>query len=78
MNQTQFQVGDRVEIRIPDDHDLYRTEWWPKKGTRVTGTVQKLFKNGKIAIAIDQLGNKSEDRKHTINWRSIECLIPLS
>ena len=75
MNAT-FQVGQRVEIRIPADHCLHGTAWWPKQGP-VTGTVQKVFKNGKVAVAIDQIWNKSEDHRHTINWSSLECLFPI-
>ena len=69
-------VGMKVEIRLPEGHPLYTTQWWPKAGKKVTGTVQKLFKNGKVAVAVDQLYNKSEDHKHTINFSTVEALIP--
>jgi len=62
------EVGQKVEIIVPDGHVLYSTAWWPKKGVRVTGTVQKLFKNGKVAVAVDQLRNRSEDGKHTCHF----------
>jgi hypothetical protein len=75
---TNLTVGQKVEIRIPDDHCLYTTAWWPKRGVQVTGEVQKIFKNGKVAVAVDQVKNKSEDRRHTMNWESTDCLIPIS
>ena len=75
--KTTLRVGQKVKVVIPADHCLYTTQWWPKRGVEVTGTVQKLFKNGKVAVAIDQLRNKSEDGRHTMNWSSTDCLIPI-
>ena len=66
---TTFNVGDKVRIELAEDADLYRTQWWPKRGVEVTGTVQKVYKNGKVAVAIDQLRNRSEDGKHTMHMR---------
>lgn len=66
-----FQTGDKVEIRVAADSPLYQTNWWPKSG-KVTGTVQKVFKNKKIAVAVDQVKNSSEDRRHTMNFDSCE------
>jgi hypothetical protein len=67
MNSThELQIGERVRIEIPADSSLYQTKWWPKKGP-VTGTVQKIFKNGTVAVAIDQIRNFSADGKHTMH-----------
>jgi hypothetical protein len=76
---TKLEVGMKVEIRLPDDHVLYTTAWWPKKGEfeKLTATVQKVFKNGKVMIAIDQFRNKSEDGKHSMRWSSVENLFPI-
>jgi hypothetical protein len=34
----------------------------------VTGTVQKIFKNGNVAVAIHQIRNFSEDGLHTMHF----------
>jgi hypothetical protein len=34
----------------------------------LTGTVQKVFKNGKVAVAVDQLPNRGGDGKKTIHF----------
>lgn len=64
---TTYQIGERVLVEYPADHVLFTTKWWPKFGETVTGTVQKVFKNGRVAVAIDQLPNRSEDGKSTMN-----------
>lgn len=69
-NTTQVTVGCKVSVTVPQDAPLLRTAWWPKEKI-VTGTVQKIFKNGLVAVAIDQLGNRSEDGKHTIHLPSV-------
>jgi hypothetical protein len=61
-------IGDKVEIVLADDAALYQTQWWPKKGTKVTGTIQKFYKNGKVAVAVHQLKNQSEDGCHTLHF----------
>jgi hypothetical protein len=63
-----MQVGTRVEVRLPDDSDLYECRWWPRRGVRITGTVQKVFRNGKVAVAVDQLRNRSEDGCGTMHF----------
>jgi hypothetical protein len=42
-----------------------RPQWIP--AGPLTGTVQKVFKNGKVAVAIDQIRNGSADGLHTLN-----------
>lgn len=59
-------IGTAVEIQLPPAHALNMTKWWPKTGP-VTGTVQRVFKNGQVAVAIDQLGNRSEDGHRTLH-----------
>lgn len=66
MTMSELQVGERVEFRIPDDHALHTTQWWPKTGP-VTGTVQKVYKNGNVAVAVDQLRNLSADGLYTLH-----------
>jgi len=56
----------RVKIVAPPDAYIWTTKWWPQRGD-VTGTVQKTFKNGKVAVAIDQLRNRSDDGRKTMN-----------
>lgn len=57
--------GTKVHVTTPAGADLLTTKWWPKG--EVTGTVQKLYKNGNAAVAIDQIRNFSADGLHTIN-----------
>jgi hypothetical protein len=60
-------IGQKVTIHAPADSSLARyAKWWPK-GV-LTGTVQKLFKNGKVAVAVDQLPNNSDDGCKTMNF----------
>jgi hypothetical protein len=30
-----------------------------------------------VAVAVDQIKNSSEDRRHTMNWSSVDCLVPI-
>ena len=64
-NAAAFNRGDKVSILAPEGADVYRTQWWPKG--EITGTVEKTFKNGNIAVAIDQMGNRSADHCRTMN-----------
>lgn len=64
---TTFAIGQKVQIEAPEGAALYTTAWWPKFGTKVTGTVQRIFKNGNIAVAVDQLPNRSDDMRKTMN-----------
>lgn len=67
-------VGSRVVITAPADSYLVTGHiingvahpiiWWPKG--LVTGTIQKLFKNGSGQVAIDQIKNRSEDGRKTM------------
>lgn len=76
---TKLTVGQEVEIILPDDCPLYRTAWWPKKGKfpKITATVQKVYKNGKVMIAVHQFRNRSEDRMHSMRWSTLEYLHPI-
>lgn len=58
--------GDKVQIIPTPGGDFERCAWWPK-GT-VTGTVQKVFKNGKVAVAVDQLRNWGGDGLKTLHF----------
>jgi hypothetical protein len=64
-----IEVGAHVAL---DNSDAYyiaqgfnRPQWIPVGP--LTGTVQKVFKNGKVAVAIDQIRNGSADGLHTLN-----------
>lgn len=61
--------GDKVRIVLAADADLLRTAWWPKGET--TGTIQKVFKNGKVAVAVHQLRNVWDggDGLRTLHFR---------
>jgi hypothetical protein len=63
---TILTIGQTVTITAPEGAALYTTTWWPKMGTKVTGTVQKVFKNGNVAVAVDQLPNRSADMRKTM------------
>ncbi len=64
-------AGDKVKIVLPADADLFKTVWWPKDGN-TTGIVQKVFKNGKVAVAVDQLPNRSRDGRATMHFDANE------
>ncbi len=61
-----FEVGQTVKIETSPD--LARCRWWPKSGD-ITGTVQKVYKNGKVMVAVHQLRNRSEDGCHSLNFQ---------
>lgn len=65
MSDTELRIGTKVSITTPPDADVLKTKWWPKG--QVTGTIQKLYKNGNAAVAIDQIRNFSADGLHTMN-----------
>jgi hypothetical protein len=58
--------GVKVTVIPTEQSGLLNCKWWPK-GT-VTGTVTKVFKNGKVAVAVDQLRNFSEDGLRTLHF----------
>jgi hypothetical protein len=61
-----IQVGQKVEIK-----NTLPQPWFKKAYPEfLTGKVEKVFKNGNVAIAVDQLHNRSEDGKRTIHFRS--------
>jgi hypothetical protein len=72
MTTTALKVGDKVHIILADGHPLFTTQWWPRQGVETTGTVQKVFKNGKVAVAVHQLRNRSEDGCHTLHFTPSE------
>lgn len=65
--------GTKVEIYIDTDSPLYACTWWPAEGT-VTGTVKKVHKNGKVAVAVDQLHNWSDDRRRILHFQASELV----
>lgn len=68
-----MEVGSKVRIQVPADHAVLTTSWFPKSGA--TGTIQKMFKNGTVAVAVDQLRNGSDDGKVTLHF-SRQYLVP--
>lgn len=71
MNATnEIKIGTKVEVALTPDAPLCQTAWWPT-GT-VTGTVQKIYKNGTVLVAIDQIRNGSQDRKKSMNFSATD------
>jgi hypothetical protein len=64
----------RVRVNVPEGQYLTTLAWWPKG--EVTGTVVRTFKNGKAAVAIDRLGNRSADNRKEMHL-PMEWLTPL-
>jgi len=64
-----MQVGDMVRIIDADRGGFSKCLWWPTG--QVTGTVQKIFKNGQVAVAIHQLRNVNDsgDGLRTLHFR---------
>lgn len=56
--------GSKVDVSLPDDSPFLQTKWYPKGP--VTGVVQKVFANGNVSVAIDQLRNMSSDGRRTL------------
>lgn len=76
-----LEAGQKVQIVIADDSPLHGCVWWPKG--EITGTVQKIFKNGKVAVAVHQIRNeaksKTADGYKTLHFgNSNTKLIPIS
>lgn len=59
-------VGDRVRIYAPAGHVLWTTKWWPAHADH-TGTLTKIYKNGRGLVAVDQFRNRSADGRVTMN-----------
>lgn len=61
-----MQTGDKVTFpnRMPEPWFLGT---YPEN---LTGIVQKVFKNGQVAIAVDQLRNNSEDGRRTLHFKA--------
>lgn len=68
----EIQIGSRVLVVLPEDAPLRGTQWYPKG--EVTGEVQRIFKNGTAAVAIDQIRNSSADGRHELHLR-LEYLV---
>ena len=47
-------------------------------GSWLPGTVQKVFRNGKVAVAIDQIRNRSADGCATIHFTGVHQLHPIA
>jgi ABC-type cobalt transport system substrate-binding protein len=62
-----MEPGTRVTITLPAKSPFLKCIWFPKSG-EVTGTVQKCFKNGLVAVAVDQIGNASTDGRRTLHF----------
>ena len=58
-------VGTKVNITIPQGEYLLECRWIP--GPALTGTIQRLFKDSRAAVAIDQLRNRSQDGRRTLH-----------
>lgn len=69
MSKNSIQVGDKVRVVDADRGGFSRCQWWPEG--QVTGNVQKVFKNGKVAVAVHQLRNVSDsgDGLTTLHFR---------
>lgn len=64
--------GTQVEIVLPADHPTLTAAWWPTD--TVTGTVEKVYKNGKVAVAVDRVHNQSADRLKTLHFLASELV----
>lgn len=54
-----MKVGDKVKVTRTENSFFHRVQWWPLGD--VTGTIEKVCKNGKIRVACDQFRNTSND-----------------
>jgi len=60
-------------VRINDEYRAKNCQWWP--AGEVRGTIQKIFKNGQIAVAVDQLFMAGGDEKRTLHFSAAELEI---
>lgn len=65
-NTQALEIGTVVRVEVPADDPLMTTSWWPKAGP-VFGTVERVFKNGRVAVAVHDLHNFSDDRMKTLH-----------
>ena len=58
-----IQAGQKVKLvnNLPDG-------WFDAPTPILTGTIEKVFKNGKFSAAIDQLKNRSADGKKSMHF----------
>ena len=54
-----MQVGDKVNVIRTENSRFHGVQWWPANG--MTGTVEQIYKNGKVRVACHQLRNSSAD-----------------
>jgi hypothetical protein len=78
--------GTKVRIIVSANSPFLACAWWPttaerdgrfgsvwvRRATEVTGTVQKVYKNGSAAVAVDQIRNASEDGLKTLSFKVTE------
>lgn len=66
-----FRPGDRVTIIPTEGSAILSAKWFPTSG-RATGVVERTFKNGKVAVAVDQVRNFSDDGRWTGHFLASE------
>lgn len=59
--------GDKVSIKVAEGSGFLKCVWWPKGD--VTGLVEKVYKNGKVSVAVDQIKNRSADGRRSLNFK---------
>jgi hypothetical protein len=58
--------GEIIRIEMTADNQFNRCVWFPK-GTHVMATVERVFKNGKLAVALHGTRNRSDDGRITVH-----------
>lgn len=72
MTTTELEAGLKVRIVLPADSP-FREVSWIADPDALTGTVQRVFKNGKVAVAVDQLRTwDSKDGLRTLHFAQEE------
>lgn len=87
MTKTQnLTPGTKVRIVVSENSPFLACAWWPttaerdgrfgsvwvRRSDEVTGTVQKVFKNGSANVAVDQIRNGSDDGLKTLSFKVVE------
>lgn len=67
-----LETGMAVKVQVAANSPFLSCVWWPKG--EVTGKVQKLFKNGQVAVAVDQLYVAGGDNKRTLHFNRSELV----
>lgn len=65
-----MEKGTSVRIVLSEGHALLTTKWFPKTGA--TGTVERVFKNGRVAVAVNEVRNFSNDGLKTLHFEASE------